>query len=185
MYIIICEIDHQSRFDAWDRVLRAGALGGPWGKGWGGRWEWGSGWGTHIHPWLIHVNAWQKPPQYCKVISLQLKFKKKKKNHKTQKKKKRIWAINTNIKTIQKYKYWGNEYGSQLAGRRIKTKFKGTRKLVGPGTWTWSFRGMLSSLAKVWAKHTNLPGFRSLQAFCVTHFCTKDSDHYPPHPPPD
>ena len=32
-----------------------------------------SGWGTHVHPWLIHVNAWQKPPQYCKVISLQLK----------------------------------------------------------------------------------------------------------------
>ena len=44
--------------------------------GWGGRWEGGSGWGTHVHPWLIHVNVWQKPPQYCKVISLQLKFKK-------------------------------------------------------------------------------------------------------------
>ena len=35
--------------------------------------EWGSGWGTHIHPWLIHVNVWQKSPQYCKAISLQLK----------------------------------------------------------------------------------------------------------------
>ena len=32
----------------------------------------GSGWGTHVHPWLIHVNVWQKP-QYCKVISLQSK----------------------------------------------------------------------------------------------------------------
>ena len=21
----------------------------------------GSGWGTHVHPWLIHVNVWQKP----------------------------------------------------------------------------------------------------------------------------
>ena len=31
----------------------------------------GSGWGTHVHPWLIHVNVWQKPLQYCKVISLQ------------------------------------------------------------------------------------------------------------------
>ena len=30
--------------------------------------------GTHIHPWLIHVNVWQKPLQYCKVISLQLKY---------------------------------------------------------------------------------------------------------------
>ena len=28
---------------------------------------------THVHPWLIHVDLWQKPPQYCKVISLQLK----------------------------------------------------------------------------------------------------------------
>ena len=33
----------------------------------------GSVWGTHVHPWLIHVNVWQKSPQYCKVISLQLK----------------------------------------------------------------------------------------------------------------
>ena len=31
MYIIIYEIDCQSRFNAWDRVLRAGALG--W-QGW-------------------------------------------------------------------------------------------------------------------------------------------------------
>ena len=29
--------------------------------------------GTQVHPWLIHVNVWQKAPQYCKVISLQLK----------------------------------------------------------------------------------------------------------------
>ena len=28
--------------------------------------------GTHVHPWLIYVDVWQKPPQYCKVISLQL-----------------------------------------------------------------------------------------------------------------
>ena len=33
----------------------------------------GSGSGTHVHPWLIHVDVWQKPLQYCKVISLQLK----------------------------------------------------------------------------------------------------------------
>ena len=32
----------------------------------------GSGWGTYVHPWLIHVKVWQKPLQYCKVISLQL-----------------------------------------------------------------------------------------------------------------
>ena len=28
--------------------------------------------GTPVHPWLIHVDVRQKP-QYCKVISLQLK----------------------------------------------------------------------------------------------------------------
>ena len=39
---------------------------------WEGRWEGGSRWGTHENPWLIHVNVWQKPLQYCKVNSLQL-----------------------------------------------------------------------------------------------------------------
>ena len=32
----------------------------------------GSGWGTQVNPWLIHVNIWQKPLRYCKVISLQM-----------------------------------------------------------------------------------------------------------------
>ena len=48
-----------------------------WGnpEGWGGE---GGGkgvqdGGTQVHPWLIHVDVWQKPPQYCKVIILQLK----------------------------------------------------------------------------------------------------------------
>ena len=27
------------------------------GKGWRGRQEGGSGWGTHVNPWLIHVNV--------------------------------------------------------------------------------------------------------------------------------
>ena len=41
----------------------------------------GSGWGTHVNPWLIHVSVWQKPLQYCKVISLQLiKINEKKKD---------------------------------------------------------------------------------------------------------
>ena len=48
-------------------------------KQWRGRWEEGSGWGTRVNPWLTHVNVWQKPLQYCKVISLQLI---KKKNNK-------------------------------------------------------------------------------------------------------
>ena len=37
------------------------------------RWEGGSGWGAHVLLWLIPVNVWQKLPQYCKVINLQLK----------------------------------------------------------------------------------------------------------------
>ena len=33
----------------------------------------GSGWGgTHVSLWSIHVDVWQKPSQYCKVIILQL-----------------------------------------------------------------------------------------------------------------
>ena len=40
--------------------------------------------GTHVNPWLIHVNVWQKPLQYCKVISLQLiKINEKKKKKRT------------------------------------------------------------------------------------------------------
>ena len=58
---------HHHSFKIW-----AGALGRPSGIRWRGRWEGGSGWGTHVNPWLIHVNVWQKPLQYCKVISLQL-----------------------------------------------------------------------------------------------------------------
>ena len=54
------------------QVLGPGALGRPRGMGWGGRWEGGSGWGIHVNPWLSHVNVWQNPLQYCKVISLQL-----------------------------------------------------------------------------------------------------------------
>ena len=64
------------------QALGPGALGGPGGSGWRGRWEGGSGWGTHVNPWLIHVNVWQKSLQYCKVISLQLiKINEKKKVH--------------------------------------------------------------------------------------------------------
>ena len=44
-----------------------------WGdpEGWDGE---GGGFrmGTHVHPWLIHVNVWQNP-HYCKIISLQSK----------------------------------------------------------------------------------------------------------------
>ena len=50
--------------------------------GMGRKVEGGSGWGTHVNPWLIHVNVWQKPLQYCKVITLQLIKKKKEREKK-------------------------------------------------------------------------------------------------------
>ena len=35
-------------------------------EGWAGEAGGGvSGWGTHVHPWLIRVDIWQKSPQYC------------------------------------------------------------------------------------------------------------------------
>ena len=45
--------------EGWD----GGGVGGSEGK---------LEWGTHVNPWLIHVNVWQKPLQCCKVISLLL-----------------------------------------------------------------------------------------------------------------
>ena len=54
-------------------ALKDGALGEPRGMGWGGSWEGVLGWGTCVHLWLIYVSVWEKPLQYCKVISLQLK----------------------------------------------------------------------------------------------------------------
>ena len=55
---------------------RSGPVHGDDPKGWygvgGGRGIQDGG--PHVHAWLIHVDVWQKPPQYCKVISLQLKY---------------------------------------------------------------------------------------------------------------
>ena len=77
MYIIIYETDLQP---VQVRCVTQGAQGWCTGMtqrdGMGREVGGGSGWGTHVHPWLIHVNVWQKPVQYCKVISLQLKKKK-------------------------------------------------------------------------------------------------------------
>ena len=59
------------------RCMRQGAQGWCTGMtlrdGMGKEVGGGPGWGTHVHPWLIHVNVCQKPLQYCRVISLQLK----------------------------------------------------------------------------------------------------------------
>ena len=53
-----CKLVHWENPEGWD------------GEGcvWAGFRMW-----THVHSLLIHVNVCQKPPQYYKVISLQLK----------------------------------------------------------------------------------------------------------------
>ena len=94
----------------------------------GGRWERGSGWGTRVNPWLIHVNVWQKPLQYCKVISLQLikiNGKKKKSAGREQSETegigmeedpcgdKRRMSEATLIKTTKKI-FYGEEWGRKL-----------------------------------------------------------------------
>ena len=94
------------------QVLGAGALGRPRGIGWRGRWEGGSGWGIHVTPWIIHVNVWQKPLQYCKVISLQLiKINGKKKQSKTKQKKKK--------KTTQ-FKNWAKDLNGHFSRENIQ-----------------------------------------------------------------
>ena len=68
MYIIKYETDRHSRFNAWNKC--SGLV----------RWddpeEWdGEGGGRRVQDgehMKIHVNVWQKPLQYCKVIILQL-----------------------------------------------------------------------------------------------------------------
>ena len=66
MYITMCKIDDQCKFDAWSRALKARALGIPRGM-WVGK-EMGERFrmGEHMcNPWLIHVSVWQNPSQYC------------------------------------------------------------------------------------------------------------------------
>ena len=59
MYII-CETNHQSKFNAWYWMLRAGALGWPRGMIWGWEVVGVLRWGTHVHLWRIHVTVSQK-----------------------------------------------------------------------------------------------------------------------------
>ena len=46
--------------------------------------------GTYVYLWLIHVDIWQKPTQYCKAIIFQLK-------------------INNFFKVAPKFLAWGKE----------------------------------------------------------------------------
>ena len=92
------------------QVLGPGALGRPRGIGCRGRWEGGLGWGIYVNPWLIHVNVWQKPLPYCKVISLQLiKINgKKKKNKQTKKNRKKNNPAKNEDHGIQSHHFMAN-----------------------------------------------------------------------------
>ena len=69
-------MNHQSRFDAWYRVLGAGALGWPRGMVRGERWEEGFRMGNMCMPVAGPCWCVAEPIQYRKVISLQFKEKK-------------------------------------------------------------------------------------------------------------
>ena len=53
---------------------QTGVLRQPRGVGWGERWEGGPRGGISIclsiYLWVIHVNVWQKPIQYCNYPSI-------------------------------------------------------------------------------------------------------------------
>ena len=59
MYITIYETDHHFKFNALNRALKASALGQPEGCGGEGGRRGVHDEGTHVHPWLIHVDVWQ------------------------------------------------------------------------------------------------------------------------------
>ena len=77
---IISKMNHQSRFDAGYRMLRAGALGWHRGMVWGGGFKIGRRFkiGNTCTPVADSCWCTVKPIQYCKVISLQINIKKKK-----------------------------------------------------------------------------------------------------------
>ena len=64
---IMYEKSRQSRFDARDWMLGAGALGQPRGMVQGGGREGGSGWGPRVYMWQIHVDTWQKQYNIVKL----------------------------------------------------------------------------------------------------------------------
>ena len=73
-YTTICNIDSQREFAVWLRKLKQGLcinLEGWDGGEMGGRFKREE---TYVYLWLIHVDVWQKPTQYCKAIILQLKI---------------------------------------------------------------------------------------------------------------
>ena len=73
MYNIIYETSRQSRFDARNWTLGAGALGQPRGMIRGGWRDGGSGWGTRVYLWRIHVDIWQNQYNIVKLKKKRMK----------------------------------------------------------------------------------------------------------------
>ena len=72
MFVICAEYTMDDCFKISVNTIQAlgpGALGGPGGSGWGGRWEGGSGWGRHVNPRPFHFNVWQNSLQKKKDIN--------------------------------------------------------------------------------------------------------------------
>ena len=92
MYNIIYETSRQSRFDAWYRMLGAGALGWPRGMVWGGRREEGSGWRIHVYLWRIHFDIWQNQYNIVKLKN-KIKLKKNKETTTTHTKQKHLYFV--------------------------------------------------------------------------------------------
>ena len=80
----------------------------------------GIGMGIHVNPWLIHVNVWQNPLQYCKVISLQL------------------IKINNNKKGIMEWEAISFSRGPSLLRNRIQVSH-----IAGKFFTVWATRGAL------------------------------------------
>ena len=74
--IVICKIRQPVGICYVAQGTQTRALWQPRQVGWGGRCEGFKRDRTHVSPWLIHCNVWQRPTQFCKAIILQLKKKK-------------------------------------------------------------------------------------------------------------
>ena len=113
--------------------------------------EGGSGWGTHVNPWLIHVNVWQNPLQYCKVISLQL-IKKKIKTWKGRKKK---WTI---LERSSQRREW-KEKACLWAQKKAHLN-KPETQMVGTEPQTWLLLQRFRSNQTWWRRRGGEEGIR-------------------------
>ena len=72
-YITIGKIDSQWEFAVWLRELNLGVCNNL--VGWDGEEGGREREGTWVYLWLICVDVWQRPTQYCNEVILQLKKK--------------------------------------------------------------------------------------------------------------